>query len=551
MSSNSISMFPEYLGNVVEIAFALNKNKGDLKEEINSYFESNPNFFIERTNTWKNLNLEEQCMDTNLSGNKGQINVVNLLNRYPYSYLDTTTNEIMGLDLDFLYSFAREKGYTLKLTQIKSLEEAITALTNGSADIAVGFIIKEEGQSDIIYTNTLYEDKFSLIVRTENIQKSLEWINPKNSINDFDGENIGIITGGSYNELTKTIFPNSESKLKNVDSIVELFELLLREEITGFLMDGPLVQYYTMAFPSRIVYFSLDNQDVAQNAFGFQKKDPNSLLDEFNSFLAEVNITEKMKKWNVTDTTEITTDKNLDGNKKTIKVGFYPENKPLCFIERNEIKGFEVDLIYEFARKQGYKIESSFINLEERVSLLESGELDISVGLFTITDERKKKIVFSDPIYPSPILLASRTDLKKDLVTIKIEDKEYKAKSENTADVEIKFSNDVKKTSKCVFPKQYNETILINCTVSDLENVNTSEGFEYSETTDRINIQNKDLEINNLLQANTKISGHSNIIKEDETKSIECQYKKNNQILVILGIILACVTLLVIIKSLF
>ena len=258
-----------------------------------------------------------------------------------------------------------------------------------------------------------------------------------------------------------------------------------------------------------------------------------------------------MKKWNVTDTTEITTDKNLDGNKKTIKVGFYPENKPLCFIERNEIKGFEVDLIYEFARKQGYKIESSFINLEERVSLLEKGELDISVGLFTITDERKKQIVFSDPIYPSPTLLASRTDLKKDLVTIKIEDKEYKAKSENTADVEVKFSNDVKKTSKCVFPKQYNETILMNCTVSDLENVNTSEGFEYSETTDRINIQNKDLEINNLLQANTKISGHSNIIKEDETKSIECQYKKNNQILVILGIILACITLLVIIKSLF
>jgi hypothetical protein len=137
------------------------------------------------------------------------------------------------------------------------------------------------------------------------------------------------------------------------------------------------------------------------------------------------------------------------------------------------------------------------------------------------------------------------------LVTIKIEDKEYKEKSENTADVEVNFSNDQKKTSKCVFPKKYNETILINCTLSDLENVNASEGFKYSKTTDRINIQNKDLEINNLLQANTKISGHNNIIKEDEKKSIDCQYKKNNHILTILGIILACITLLVIIKSLF
>ena len=554
LPSNSVSLFPEYLENV-KIAFALNKNKGDLKEEINSYFKSNSNFFAERMNIWKDLNLEEQYIDKNLSGDKGQINVVYLSNRFPYSYsnsyLNTTTNELNGLDIDFLYSFAREKGYTLKLTQIKSMEEAITALTSGSADIAVGFIIKEEGQSDIIYTDTLYEDKFSLVVRTENHQKSLDWINPKSSIKDFDGENIGIITGGSYNELTKTTFPNSESKLKNVDSIVELFELLLREEITGFLMDGPLVQYYTISFPSKIVYFSLDNQDVAQNAFGFQKKDPNSLLNEFNVFLEKANITEKMKKWNVIDTREITIDKNLDGNKKTIKVGFYPENKPLCFIERNEIKGFEVDLIYEFARTQGYKIESSFINLEERVSLLENGKLDISVGLFTITDDRKKRISFSNPIYPSPILLASRADLKKDLVTIKIEDKEYKEKSENTADVEVNFSNDQKKTSKCVFPKKYNETILINCTLSDLENVNASEGFKYSKTTDRINIQNKDLEINNLLQANTKISGHNNIIKEDETKSIDCQYKKNNHILTILGIILACITLLVIIKSLF
>ena len=84
-----------------------------------------------------------------------------------------------------------------------------------------------------------------------------------------------------------------------------------------------------------------------------------------------------------------------------------------------------------------------------------------------------------------------------------------------------------------------------------MENVNASEGFKYSQTTDRINIQNKDLEINNLLQANTKISGHNNIIKEDEKKSIDCQYKRNNHILTILGIILACITLLVIIKSLF
>lgn len=38
-----------------------------------------------------------------------------------------------------------------------------------------------------------------------------------------------------------------------------------------------------------------------------------------------------MKKWNVTDTTEITTDNNLDGNKKTIKVGFYPEIKPMFY----------------------------------------------------------------------------------------------------------------------------------------------------------------------------------------------------------------------------
>ena len=95
-------------------------------------------------------------------------------------------------------------------------------------------------------------------------------------------------------------------------------------------------------------------------------------------------------------------------------------------------------------------------------------------------------------------------------------------KFNNTADIQVKFSNSIK-DAICIFPDKYSETFLINCTISNLDNIDASgKGFEYMNTSDKINILSKNLELNNFFQANTKIIGHNNILIENHNDKIFC-----------------------------
>ena len=60
-------------------------------------------------------------------------------------------------------------------------------------------------------------------------------------------------------------------------------------------------------------------------------------------------------------------------------------------------------------------------------------------------------------------------------------------------------------------------------------------------TSDKINILSKNMELNNFFQANTKIIGHNNIIIESNKDKIDCSESfslKNGAIIASFGIIL-------------
>ena len=155
------------------------------------------------------------------------------------------------------------------------------------------------------------------------------------------------------------------------------------------------------------------------------------------------------------------------------------------------------------------------------MTFIEEGKADISGGAMTVTEERKQRVHFSNPLCDNSIGLAVRTDSKKDMIKIKIFDNNYKEKLNNNAEVKVQFSDSIK-TSSCIFPDTYNETILINCTISDLNNVNASEGFKYVNTSDKMNILFNNLELNNFFEANSKIIDHNNIIIERNKDNIIC-----------------------------
>ena len=541
--SFDLSLFPEPL-QINKIGFGIQKNNTTLLNQINEFIKNNRSLHEEKIHLWSRLNFDEKHIDTELTGENGIINVLVRFANYPYTYKQN--GEIMGSEIEFLYSFAKEYGYKLNLTEVETYEDQVESLISNSSDMVAGyFIIKDDRINEINYSDIIYESKVYIIVRYSNLPESIEFKNPYDSFSQFKGENIGLEYGSYYSSLNEEYFPKSKIILKK--SFYDLYYLLLMKEIDGFMIDEIIAQYYQIIINNKLSYYHLDIEDD-DIGFGFQKNaNGEALLNEFNEFVSTLNLNSLYQKWYVVDTSKLTIDKNLNSDDKLINVALNLELKPICFIEGNEAKGFETEIIYRFAKAKRFNVKIINVNSAERISYLEEGKADISGGVLSITEERKKIINFSNPVYTTGVALSIRKYDKKDDIQIKILDNNYNEKSNNAAELQVKFSNS-NKISSCIFPDKYNETFLINCTINNLDNIETSKkGFQYMGTSDKINILSKNLELNNLFQANKKIIGHNNIIIESNKDKIACNLSfslKNASLVASFGIIFILVIVL-------
>ena len=130
--------------------------------------------------------------------------------------------------------------------------------------------------------------------------------------------------------------------------------------------------------------------------------------------------------------------------------------------------------------------------------------------------------MFSNPIYKTNIVLAVKTKNKKDHLTIQVLDKDYNYKSNNNMQILAQVLYQVRNTS-CIFPKEYNDIILINCSVSDFDyNINgTITGVNFLNTSDLIKITYSNIKPDNFLNADLifKEDSPENIYNEDSEDS--------------------------------
>jgi hypothetical protein len=213
--------------------------------------------------------------------------------------------------------------------------------------------------------------------------------------------------------------------------------------------------------------------------------------------------------------------------------------------------------------ENNYKVNLINLDLNEsnRINYLLDGSANITGGHFTINDERKEIIHFSDIILESSTLVSCRLDSKKENLTTHIVDQNFEIKPNNNVDIEVKFSN-ITKNASCVFPTKYNDTIIINCTIFNITEKNPFyEGFKYGNTTDKIRFFYYDFEANNFFKANTILSDKNILTESDKSKAIcpnnddNKNFTNSNQIFInkksshlstgaIIGIIIPCICVL-------
>lgn len=83
---------------------------------------------------------------------------------------------------------------------------------------------------------------------------------------------------------------------------------------------------------------------------------------------------------------------------------------PFEFKQDGEYVGFDIDLINAIADEVGFKIDLKTTNFDGIIPGLQTGKFDIALAGIGITEERAKKIDYSDPYYESGLRIGVPID---------------------------------------------------------------------------------------------------------------------------------------------
>jgi polar amino acid transport system substrate-binding protein len=97
----------------------------------------------------------------------------------------------------------------------------------------------------------------------------------------------------------------------------------------------------------------------------------------------------------------------------TLVIGIDDKFAPMGFRdENNKIVGFDIDYAKAAAEKMNVKVKFQPIDWKTKESELSSGRIDLIWNGYTITDERKQKVLFTKPYLKNAQVVVTRADSK-------------------------------------------------------------------------------------------------------------------------------------------
>ncbi|MCM3033107.1 amino acid ABC transporter substrate-binding protein [Niallia taxi] len=103
--------------------------------------------------------------------------------------------------------------------------------------------------------------------------------------------------------------------------------------------------------------------------------------------------------------------KSAEKDDNTLVIGIDDKFAPMGFRdENNEIVGFDIDYAKAAAEKMGMKAQFQPIDWKTKESELSSGRIDLIWNGYTITDERKEKVLFTEPYLKNAQVVVTLAD---------------------------------------------------------------------------------------------------------------------------------------------
>lgn len=219
-------------------------------------------------------------------------------------------------------------------------------------------------------------------------------------LKQLSGKEFAIPTGTVADKLVLSKIP--DAKFKYFNSVMDAALAVKTGKADAAAYDEPILKNIA----AKNSGISVLSEMITNDNYGFAVRlDDKKLKDAIDSTVKELKQSgtydDMMHRWfpktgNPAPMPVITS----DGTKGVIRFGTASVTEPFSFVDGSgKVVGFDIELASYVAKKMGRKLEIVNMDFGGMIPALITGKVDMIGACITITGERSKQVLFSDPYY--------------------------------------------------------------------------------------------------------------------------------------------------------
>lgn len=223
-------------------------------------------------------------------------------------------------------------------------------------------------------------------------------------LQQLDGKEFAVPTGTVADKLVLSKFPNA--KFKYFNSVLDAALAVKAGKADAAAYDEPILKNIAAKNSGLTVLPEMITKDNYGFAVQLDKQELKKNIDAVVAELKKNGTYDAMlQRWlpksgNPAPMPEI----KLTGAKGVLKLGTASVTEPFSFIDGSQkVVGLDIELARYVAQKLDMTLEVVNMDFGAMIPALISGKVDMIGACITITDERAKKVLFSEPYYSGGI----------------------------------------------------------------------------------------------------------------------------------------------------
>ncbi len=382
----------------VDTSIAVKKGNDKLLAELDEVITQlkNDGTLADLKQRWFKTDLspvEEKNLATPREGKVLRIGVTTT--REPFTFADSN-GRVTGHDIELARIIANRLHRSALFSDMKFMA-LVPALQAGKIDIIVtGMTTTSERRKFVNFTQPYFANALVMLVKKGG--GTNKKVTGLASPDDLKYKRIGVLLGSTYDGYATRTYPNATIlQYKTISDIVlavksgkidaaiysydELVELFRHHNDLGFLGKSLFLTPVAMGFHPR----------------------NDELRTAFNQFLKQIRENgqngEMVRRWMEDGDTRMPDIKPAPAG-STLTVGLVSDNGlPFTVVQDNRLVGYNIELLERFAAHLGKRITYVDMEFGSLIAAVAGGKIDMIGAVMAITEERKKRIAFSDPYY--------------------------------------------------------------------------------------------------------------------------------------------------------